>query len=209
MENLIETGLLSFIAFVLTYIINTKIATKEIIKEEIAEGKTKKVRKYYELSKLELLLSSLIAVAMFIYLENKVMLIESYSYINVLLCSVLASSTVIDFKHKELPDENTLIIGLCAIPAIIQGNTEGLVIGLAMFTIFYLSSYLGSIGGGDIKIIAMLGLYLKYYTIIKFLSLSFFIGFAFGILLMLIGKLKMKDTFAFGPFLIFGLLLTI
>ncbi|WNS74464.1 prepilin peptidase [Bacillus sp. DTU_2020_1000418_1_SI_GHA_SEK_038] len=64
----------------------------------------------------------------------------------------------------------------------------------------------GGMGGGDIKLFALLGLVVG----LKIVLLSFFLatlyGAVFGIIGLLIGKLKRKNPISFGPFIAAGTL---
>jgi len=59
-------------------------------------------------------------------------------------------------------------------------------------------------GWGDVKLVAVLGLWLAYPKIIVGLFLAFLLGSIVGIGLLAVKKKKWKDTVPFGPFLIIG-----
>ena len=62
-------------------------------------------------------------------------------------------------------------------------------------------------GGGDIKLGFLIGLVNKFPYNIFAVFLGFLIGAVFSMFLILLGKKSMKDTIAFGPFLIIGSLI--
>lgn len=63
----------------------------------------------------------------------------------------------------------------------------------------------GAFGGGDIKLMAVAGLFLGTAPTVVAMFLSLVTGGAFAAGMLLTGKLAKKDQFAFGPFLAFGL----
>lgn len=63
----------------------------------------------------------------------------------------------------------------------------------------------GAFGGGDIKLMAASGFLLGGTRIIYAMIAAVFAAGAYGILMMLMGRYKRKDKFAFGPFLAMGL----
>lgn len=68
----------------------------------------------------------------------------------------------------------------------------------------------GAIGGGDIKLIAALGLWLGAVTLLKTVVIGLVAGGIIAGILMLLGKKKRGEFFAYGPyFTIAAILLTI
>lgn len=63
----------------------------------------------------------------------------------------------------------------------------------------------GAFGGGDIKLMAVSGLFLGTTSIICAMVLGLFTGGVYSALMLKCGKLSRKDSFAFGPFLAIGL----
>ena len=63
----------------------------------------------------------------------------------------------------------------------------------------------GAFGGGDIKLMAVSGLFLGTASIICAMVLGLFTGGVYSALMLKCGKLSRKDSFAFGPFLAMGL----
>ncbi len=63
-------------------------------------------------------------------------------------------------------------------------------------------------GGGDVKLGAFMGLFLGGYVLIA-LFLGSLIAATAGIVLILLGKLKRKDSLPFGPFLALGAVVTL
>ncbi len=65
----------------------------------------------------------------------------------------------------------------------------------------------GGFGGGDIKLMAVCGLFLGWRLILVSTALAILAGGLWGILLMALKKKDRKDHFAFGPFLCAGMTL--
>ena len=63
----------------------------------------------------------------------------------------------------------------------------------------------GAFGGGDIKLMAVSGLFLGTASIVCAMFFGLLTGGAYGAVMLKSGKLGRKDHFAFGPFLAFGL----
>lgn len=133
------------------------------------------------------------------------------------LFSSLIVATFIDFKHHEIPDVITLpgiAIGLSLsflYPGLLLKTERiasvfdsflGVLIGGGSL---YLMGFLGEIvfkkeamGGGDIKLLAMIGSFLGW----KLALLTFFIAPFFGSISGLILKIKQdKDIIPYGPYL--------
>jgi prepilin signal peptidase PulO-like enzyme (type II secretory pathway) len=63
-------------------------------------------------------------------------------------------------------------------------------------------------GGGDVKLAFLMGLVLGFPSILAALLLAFVSGAVVGVALILVGKKGMKSMLPFGPFLIFGFVLS-
>lgn len=64
----------------------------------------------------------------------------------------------------------------------------------------------GALGGGDVKLMAVVGLWLGKEVILA-LTTGFILGGVAAVVLLLLRRAGRKDFFAFGPFLIIGTLL--
>lgn len=88
---------------------------------------------------------------------------------------------------------------------VVVGGGIILIIGLAGTAIFKKEA----MGGGDVKLAAMIGAFLGWRYIIISLFLGFFLGALAGIILVL-SKIKSKeDMVPFGPFIVLGSLITL
>lgn len=64
-------------------------------------------------------------------------------------------------------------------------------------------------GGGDVKLGAIIGLALSFPNALVALMLSFISGSIISLFLILLGKKTLKQHIAFGPFLVFGSLVAL
>ena len=137
-----------------------------------------------------------------------------------IFCSSLVVITFIDLDHQIIPDEISL---------------PGIVIGF-IFALFlpwngWLNSLLGillgggslylvawgyekltgkeGMGGGDIKLLAMMGAFLGWRSVLFIIFAASLVGSVIGVAAMLIQKKDGKLAIPFGPFLAFGAVLYI
>ncbi|MFZ3056441.1 MAG: prepilin peptidase, partial [Smithella sp.] len=126
--------------------------------------------------------------------------------------AVLIVITFIDLDHQIIPDILTLpgipIFFLAAIFLVKIPWMEaliGLLIGggvlLAIAFVYELLTKREGMGGGDIKLLAMIGGFLGWKSLIFVLLFSSFSGAIVGITAMIIKKQDMKYAVPFGPFL--------
>ena len=126
--------------------------------------------------------------------------------------SVLIVITFIDLDHQIIPDILTLpgipIFFLLAIFVVkipwLEAVIGLLVGGGILFTIAFIYELISKregMGGGDIKLLAMIGGFLGWKSLIFILLFSSFSGAIIGITAMIIKKQDMKYAVPFGPFL--------
>lgn len=132
-----------------------------------------------------------------------------------IFAAVLLVISFIDLKHKIIPDVISLpgipfflTLGyfVCKIPflELILGIIIG---GGSLYLIaflYYLLTKKDGMGGGDIKLLAMIGAFLGYKGVFFTIFASSIIGTTIGIIYMLISKKDMKFAVPFGPFLSMG-----
>lgn len=134
-----------------------------------------------------------------------------------------------DFQHRIIPDEVTIygmLAGMIlsfAVPDLhgvawngyaarelaLGRSTLGVLVGGGLI---YVMGLLGevifrkeSMGGGDVKLMAMVGAFLGW----KLAVLTFFIAPFFGAIYGIVEKIRTKDSYlAYGPFLILGALIS-
>lgn len=133
-----------------------------------------------------------------------------------ILCSVLLVISIIDFDHKIIPNSINLFLLIYGIIfniidfsfSNLTSNLLGLFIGGGLFLLIAIISK-GAMGGGDIKLVAVLGLLFGFKKILLITFLSFIIGAIISILLLLFKIKKRKDYIPFGPFICIGAFITI
>ncbi|GFN35468.1 prepilin peptidase [Tepidimicrobium xylanilyticum] len=136
-------------------------------------------------------LFSLFGIIIFIDLEN--LLIPNILVLLVLLGSIIFSILNLLFYNSTLNLINSLM---------------GLGVGLLIFLIIFFASK-GEIGGGDVKLIGVLGFILGIPRIILSILLSFLIGGIVSIILLCFKIKGRKDCIPFAPSLILGFIITL
>ena len=134
------------------------------------------------------------------------------------LGAALVALVWIDLHEFRLPREIThiaLMIGAITLAAAALVNDEperiwqaalGAAIALALMGLIYKVSR-GGMGGGDVRLAPLLGMYLGYLNpgIVPIgLFLGFLLGAVIGVAAMAIGKAGRKTALPFGPFLAAG-----
>ena len=123
--------------------------------------------------------------------------------------------TGIDLYHQIIPDVISLPglgVGLLASLVIPQINFLDSLIGAllgggSLFIVATLYQWLfkrEGMGGGDVKLLAMIGAFLGWKAVILTILLSSLIGSITGILIMVLRGKDFKYAIPFGPFLSFG-----
>ena len=150
------------------------------------------------------------------------------------LCSALLAITLIDIDHWIIPDVITLPgialglaasfflpprgglvvaflhhrLGLDRLPGFLASlgfwdSLAALLIGGGLFYLVAVVSR-GGMGGGDIKLTAMMGAFLGMRDLAVAIFIGLIAGSAVGIALMITGRKTRKDAIPFGPFLALG-----
>lgn len=135
----------------------------------------------------------------------------------ILLASILLCIAFIDYDHQIIPDRLLIlgfITGLCykivlfsfaEQPIEILNSFLGFFLGGGFFFLIATISN-GGMGGGDIKLIAILGFWFGWKDIILISLLSFIIGSIIAILLLMMRLKTRKDAIPFGPFIVSSVL---
>lgn len=150
----------------------------------------------------------------------------------VMVCGFIVA-TFVDFEHRIIPDEVS-VGGLCVgmIFSLFVPELHGIIVDpnnvifshLKSLWISFLGVLIGggciyamgllgdflfkkeSMGGGDVKLLAMIGAFMGWELAI----LTFFIAPFFGAVYGVIEKIRTKDTaIAYGPFLVLGALISL
>ena len=129
--------------------------------------------------------------------------------------AALVTITFIDLDHQIIPDVISLpgiIIGfICSffIPWLSWSDSLlGIVLGggilLSIAWIYEKVAKREGMGGGDIKLLGMLGAFLGWQAVFPIVFIASLIGSLIGVPLMLIQKGDTKLAIPFGPFLAFA-----
>lgn len=130
--------------------------------------------------------------------------------------SILMIILIIDFEHKIIPDHFVFLGIFLVFLFLFLTNSQLLFPNI--FAGFFPASLLllihiftrgRGMGLGDVKFAVLGGLIIGLKLCLVWLFLSFLTGGIAGIILILLGRARLKDQIAFGPFLIIGLLFTL
>lgn len=135
-------------------------------------------------------------------------------------CSALVTITFIDIEHQIIPDEISLsgiVVGFI-LSFFIQGHSWinsmlGILLGggsllLVAYGYQWLTGKEG-MGGGDIKLLAMMGAFLGWKSILFIIFASSLLGSIVGVTIMTLQKKDSKLAIPFGPYLALGAVLYI
>lgn len=131
------------------------------------------------------------------------------------LFSALLVVTFIDLDHQIIPNEITLpgiVVGVLASAWILpQGLWDSLIGFLLGGGLFYLIAEVSfrvlkqeGMGGGDIKLIAMIGAFLGWQSVLVTIFIGAFVGSVVGLFLILVKGRGRRVPIPFGPFLTLG-----
>jgi leader peptidase (prepilin peptidase)/N-methyltransferase len=140
-----------------------------------------------------------------------------------ILCSALIVITFIDLDFQIIPDVITLpgiVIGFIAGSLLMPdpfmrysrlGFLSSLIGFLAGGGLYYAIAVLskGGMGGGDIKMMAMVGALMGWKSVVLTTFLGSFTGAIVGIFLMIFKGKGRKTKIPFGPFLALGVVVTL
>ena len=135
-----------------------------------------------------------------------------------LFSSALVVITFIDIEHQIIPDEISLsgiVIGFLLSFFIKDHNWLNSLLGIllgggSLLLVAYLYQRLtgkDGMGGGDIKLLAMMGAFLGWKSVPFIIFTSSLVGSLIGVSIMLLQKKDSKLAIPFGPYLAFGALL--
>jgi leader peptidase (prepilin peptidase) / N-methyltransferase len=164
------------------------------------------------------LVESLVSVLFLLVYHQYGFTLKGLSYL-ILVCAVIAAS-FIDLDHMIIPNSINLFIGITGVFFMLMGwtvtFTQGLLgfcIGggalllLGLIAIWILKKE--GMGGGDIKLAAVCGLYLGMDKMIFSLLLTTYIAGFILLVLLAVKKLKRGQYVPFGPFLSSGVIIII
>ena len=144
--------------------------------------------------------------------------ILGFSYF--LFVASLIVITFIDLHFRIIPDSISIggtllgfLLSLHVLPIGYVNSLLGILTGggllLALALVYYKLTKREGMGGGDIKLAAMIGAFLGYKGVILTLLVSSVIGSIAGLLMIAINKKDLQYAIPYGPFLALGALLTL
>jgi len=126
------------------------------------------------------------------------------------LLPALVAMTAIDLQHQMIPDAITLpgipvglVINVATGRISWLDSVIGILAGGGLFLLIILASR-GGMGGGDMKLGALLGAFLGWKALLFALFVAIVLGGAVGAVLLATGRRGRKDPIPFGPFLAAG-----
>lgn len=128
------------------------------------------------------------------------------------IASLFATQFIIDMKYQELANEwNILLGGLSVMYLLVKqpDNLSSHIVAWLILTTFFFCwwAFSNGLGFGDVKFIFATGFLLTTSQLLTYLSLTLSIAIVYGLGVMLLTKKGLKTEFAFGPFLVIGMLL--
>ncbi|WNF25254.1 prepilin peptidase [Mesobacillus jeotgali] len=128
------------------------------------------------------------------------------------LISLFMIITVSDLAYMIIPDKVLIVFAIIfAALRIYQPLTpwwDSLIGATAGFVLLLLIAFAskGGMGGGDIKLFALIGFAVGFKTMLLAFFFSTFFGAFFGIIGLITGMVKRKQAIPFGPFIAIGTL---
>ncbi|MCF6138104.1 prepilin peptidase [Pseudalkalibacillus berkeleyi] len=134
---------------------------------------------------------------------------------SLIIVSLLIIIFISDIFYMLIPDKILLFFAPLVILYRFWIPTEpwwdawlGSIIGFSLLFLIAVISK-GGMGGGDIKLFAVLGLFFGWKGILLILFLASLIGSVIGIILMILKKVERKQHVPFGPFIVLAAFITL
>ena len=146
-------------------------------------------------------------VLVFIFSSNLAALIFNLFFTSLLLIVFFS-----DLEYRTIPDQ--VLLGLLFLvflkwiflfpgrEEIFLNSLVALLAGASFLFLYFLSRRQG-MGLGDVKLVPVLALFLGWKGFLVCLLSAFLTGALIGVILVLLGRKKLKSQIAFGPFLAF------
>lgn len=137
-----------------------------------------------------------------------------------ILFSALLVVTGTDLTHKIIPNVVTvpgIVLGLVGAATVLPVGPVNALLGMVvgggiLWALAWASPYLfgkEGMGGGDIKLLAMIGAFLGWKPALLTIMIGSLSGSVIGISLIAFGVMKREDYIPFGPYLVFGALVSL
>ncbi len=155
------------------------------------------------------LITALLFVYSYIVIGLQLELIIAWAFI-----SILVAITISDLHTKLIPNKIIfpsmiffLILRWFTNPLPYTDYLIGFLVGGGIFYMIAIASK-GGMGGGDIKLLAMIGLVLGWKLTLITIMLSSLIGLLFSGILLIQGKIKRREPVPFGPYISLAAIIT-
>lgn len=139
-----------------------------------------------------------------------------------LLIAALLPIAAIDLRLQKIPNKLLLValgarvllagieflLSVSDAVAALKSNLLGAVVLFAFFLLLLLI-FKNSIGMGDVKLFAVIGLYQGFWGAMNSVFFSLLVSFVLSVFLLISRKKKRKDTISFGPSILLGTVLAI
>ncbi len=153
----------------------------------------------------------------FLFVLSYVFLPLTFIYYYLFLISTLIVIFFIDLKYGIIPDKILFPAIFVSLPYLFIIHYSLLIIHIASalgaFVFFFLLHLLTrgrGMGFGDVKFVILMGLVLGFPGIVIGLYIAFLTGAIISLILVAWGKKKLRgSTVPFGPFLVFGMLVSL
>lgn len=129
-----------------------------------------------------------------------------------ILIITLGLVIVSDLKKMVIPNQILIISAILGLVFTVLSPSWSWILGAVIGGCLFLAMYLampGMLGEGDIKLVALIGLYLGWPNIVPVILVSIMAGAAICMILVLFGKATMQSKVPFAPFLGIGAVATI
>lgn len=126
---------------------------------------------------------------------------------SIILLTVLTTATFIDMEFQIIPDNIVFPAAAAGILLHVFLGKEMFLYHLAGFAVGFGVIFLiaviskGGMGGGDVKLFGMVGLFLGARLTVLALMLSFILGSVISLTLIVLKIKSIKDVIPFGPFI--------
>ncbi len=150
-----------------------------------------------------------LVVELFLGLSFIVINGHSWSYNSLILSAILWVTVMIAVMDWETQLVSDWLVGVWFVLIIFNVqysifNIYGLLVGAGVIGGLWLVTKKRGMGEGDIGIAAVMGYWLGWPRIAPALWIAFVAGAAYGLWLLVFGKMTMKSKIAFGPWLMLG-----
>ncbi len=131
--------------------------------------------------------------------------------VDIVVIFLVGIAAAVDIKKQIIPDSINGLIFALAILRVIIGDNLALnerILGFFSVSLFMIIINLiikDAFGGGDIKLMAVLGAYYGVRIVVLSAIYGILLSGICGIILLITNVKNLKDSFALGPFLVVGI----